>query len=170
MIYLRRAIKAIWHGLHRLEGVVLVLLLSSMILLAVAKIVLRNAADSSIVWADPFLSVAVLWIGLLGAMIAARDNSHIAIDVATRYLPEKLARASAALIALFTAGVCSLLAWHAGRFVRDEMEMGGAAFAQVPAWVCEIILPIAFGLIALRYLLIARGVLLGERPVRQEGV
>jgi TRAP-type C4-dicarboxylate transport system permease small subunit len=170
MKQLQRALLGLWRGLHYIEDTALVLLLLMMILLAVTKIVLRNAADTSIVWADPFLTVAVLWVGLLGAMIAARDNAHIAIDIATRYLPERLARYSAALIALFAALVCAIVARHAGLFVLDEREVGAMAFAKVPAWICEIILPVAFALISVRYFVITWGLLAGIRPVRKEGV
>lgn len=160
----------VWNALHFLEDSVLVGLLLMMILLAVAQIFLRNFADASIVWADPFLRVSVLWIGLLGAMIAARNNQHIAIDIATRYLPDGLARFSAVVLALFTALVCGVVGWYAGIFVLDEYGYGTTAFAAVPAWACEVIMPVAFGLIAMRYLIIAVGVASGRRPVRKEGV
>ena len=166
----RTALTRFWDGLHVLEDSLLVALLLVMILLAVAQIVLRNGFDASIVWADPFLRIAVLWVGLLGATIAARDNSHIAIDIATRYLPEQLARLSGVILSLFASGICGLLAWHAFLFVRDERAGGALAFAGVPAWLCEIILPLAFGLIAVRYLLIAVGMATGRRPVRADGV
>ena len=162
--------RRLWDALHFVEDSALVGLLLMMILLAVAQIFLRNFADASIVWADPFLRVSVLWIGLLGATIAARDNQHIAIDIATRYLPERLARLTAVLLALFTALVCGMVGWSAAQFVHDEYGYGSMAFGQVPAWACEIIMPIAFLLIALRYIIIATGVATGRRPVRKEGV
>lgn len=167
---LQASLASFWRGLHAVEDAALVLLLLGMILLAVAQILLRNLADQSLVWADPFLRIAVLWIGLLGATIAARDNSHIAIDIASRYLPERLARASGVLLSLFAAVVCALVGWHAALFVRDEYAGGAYAFAQVPAWLCEAIMPVAFALIAVRYLLIAWGIARGHRPVRREGL
>lgn len=170
MTFLKRQLALLWRGIHVAEDVALVTLLLLMIVLAVAKIVMRNFADASIVWTDPFLSVAVLWVGLLGAMIAARDNSHIAIDIATRYLPEKFARASSVLISVFAAVVCGIVARYAFVFVLDERQSGGMAFAHVPAWACEAILPVAFALIAVRYVVVAWGLATGKRPVRPEGV
>ena len=58
---------------------------------------------------------------------------------------------------LFTALVCAVVAYHSARFVASEMEYAAAAFAGVPAWTCEIVIPVAFGLIALRYALYAVG-------------
>lgn len=162
------ALAAFWHGVHRIEDVALVLLLLVMIVLAVVQIVMRNLGDQSLVWADPFLRVSVLWIGLLGASIAARDNSHIAIDIATRYLGGAAARLAGVLVCLFTAAVCGLVGWHAVLFVRDEREGGAMAFAQVPVWWCEAIIPVVFLLVSVRYLVIAAGVATGRRTLRPE--
>ena len=54
---------------------------------------------------------------------------------------------------LFTALVSGTVAYHAARFVASEFEYETNAFAGVPAWTCEIVIPAAFGLIALRYAL-----------------
>lgn len=163
-------IATFWRGIHAVEDAALVSLLLVMILLAVAQIVLRNVAGESLVWADPFLRVAVLWIGLLGSTIAARDNSHIAIDVVTRYLSESHARILGMFLALFAAVICAVLGWYALLFVLDEHEYGTTAFASVPAWVCEVIMPFAFAMLAVRYVIIAVGLALGRRPIRPGGV
>lgn len=160
----------LWRVLRSAEDGALVCLLLMMVLLAVAQIVMRNFADQSLVWADPFLRVSVLWIGLLGAGIAARENSHIAIDIATRYLPERLARASGVVLSLFAASVCITFAWFAFAFVRSEYSYGAIAFGSVPAWWCESIMPAAFALMAVRYLGIGMGLALGSRPVRKDGI
>lgn len=165
-----RSLAPLWRVLRVVEDGALVGLLLMMVLLAVVQIVMRNFADQSLVWADPFLRVSVLWIGLLGAGIAARENSHIAIDIATRYLPERLARVSGVVLSLFTAGVCTALAWFAFAFVRSEYSYGMIAFGSVPAWWCESIMPAAFALMAVRYLGIGVGLTLGSRPVRKDGI
>jgi hypothetical protein len=36
-----------------------------------------------------------------------------------------------------------------------EFYDGGLAFGQVPVWVCEAIMPVAFGVMALRYLMMS---------------
>ena len=71
---------------------------------------------------------------------------------------------------LFTALVCAVVAVHSARFVASEMEYQTIAFAGVPAWACEIVIPIVFGLIALRYALYAVGdlrSLLAARPLEE---
>ena len=136
-----------------IEDGLLVFTLCAMILLAVSQILLRNLWDSGISWGDPTLRVLVLWLALLGAMAATRDGNHIRIDILSHYLPPTLRRLMRRLTDLFAALVCALLAWHSGRFVRFEWEDGSLLFGSVPAWVCELILPLGFGVMALRFLL-----------------
>ncbi len=137
----------------QIEDGILLLLLSAMILLATTQIALRNLLETGISWADPTLRILVLWLSLLGAMAATRDNNHIQIDLLSRFLPSKARFWVQRLTDLFAALVCALLSWHSGRFVLVEWEDGTTLFAAIPAWVCELILPIAFGVMALRFLL-----------------
>ncbi len=77
---------AVTRFLHRLEDSLLVILLTTLILLASTQIFLRNLFDTGLVWIDPLLRVMVLWLGLLGAAVAAREHKHIQIDILTRLL------------------------------------------------------------------------------------
>jgi len=143
--------------LVRVEDALLVLILSTMVVLAGGQILLRNLLDVGLVWADPLLRVLVLWVGLVGAIAAARADRHIAIDLLSRLLPARVRRLTRMLTDACTAAVCGLLAWHAARFVAVEYESGAIAFAAVPAWVCELILPVGFAVIGLRYLALLVG-------------
>lgn len=153
---------------HYFEDGLIVAVLLFMVLMAVLQIVLRNFFGISLVWIEPFLQNAVLWIGLLGAMIASRRDEHIRIDIASQYLPQRFQRWLAVLVDLFTVGVCVLVAWHSVFFVYDEMQYGAAGFAQIPSWVLQAIIPIGFTLIAGRYAVLLVLDLLGRRPPMQE--
>lgn len=144
---MRRLLRA----LHRLEDGLLVALLGSMIGLAVTQIVLRNGWQTGLLWGDTALRVLVLWVGLFGAVVAARDQRHISIDVATKWLPAELRRWAGVLNALFTGAVCGALAWYCLSYVRLEFEAPSPAFGIVPTWLTTAIMPVGFGLIALRY-------------------
>jgi TRAP-type C4-dicarboxylate transport system permease small subunit len=135
------------------EDALLALVLGAMVVLAPLQILLRSAFDAGISWGDPMLRVLVLWIGMLGAVVASRDERHITIDVASRLLPVRGRDVVGALTCLFASGVSGLVAWHAARFVASEIEYETIAFAAIPAWVLESVIPAAFAAIAVRYLL-----------------
>ena len=148
-----------------LENALLTFMLSAMVLLAGAQILMRNLWHTGITWGDPVLRVLVLWLALLGAMVATRESNHIRIDILSRYLPERLKRAVEHLTNLFAALVCGLLAWHSARFVYFEWLDGNLLFGNVPAWCCELILPLGFGVMALRFML--AGLTRQREPHRQ---
>jgi TRAP-type C4-dicarboxylate transport system permease small subunit len=149
-----------WFGrtlrvLGSVEDVILVVLLAAMIGLAAWQIVLRNLFETAIIWGDPLLRILVLWVGFLGAVAATRDDRQINVDVASRFLGDPWRSRIRVLTDLFTATVSGILAWHALRFVRDAAAYDETAFASVPLWLAGSVLPIAFGLMAVRYLLLA---------------
>ncbi|WP_428624819.1 TRAP transporter small permease [Sedimenticola sp.] len=139
--------------LQRLEDLLLTLLLTGMILLATGQIMLRNIWDYSLSWGDPTLRLMVLWLTLLGAMAATRDNHHIRIDLLARYLPERSLGFIQRLTNSFATLICALLAWHSARFVLFEMEEGSRFLDLLPIWPFQLIMPIGFASITLRLLI-----------------
>jgi len=142
--------KRVLSGLHRLEDAVLALAVFALVLLASASIVLRMGFDTGLPWLDPLLRMLVLWLAMLGAMAAAREGRHIGLDIAVRWLPRPAARAVRLLTYGFAATVSAVLAWQALRMVRDEYALDVIAFASVPTWLAQAILPIGLAVIALR--------------------
>jgi len=143
--------------LSLVEDSVLVTLLAAMILVAAAQILLRNFFDMGLAWGDQALRVMVLWLGLAGAIAASRDNKHINIEVLLRFLPQTARVISQVAVALFTVVVCAVIAIHAGRFVYLEYRIGTMTFGNLPAWIIQLILPVGFSLIGLRYLCLMLG-------------
>ncbi|MFH1156660.1 MAG: TRAP transporter small permease [Pseudomonadota bacterium] len=146
-------LKRLVHWLHRLEDMLLIALLVMMMSAAVLQILVRNVSDSGIAWADPLIRILVLWAGLLGAMAATRQEKHITIDVLTRYLSPR-ARSVAGFLTMTATGIlCAITAWFSLDLVRMEFGYHTPAFAGVPTWVCQSIIPAAFFIIAIRCLL-----------------
>jgi TRAP-type C4-dicarboxylate transport system permease small subunit len=140
-------------GIRFVESGLLVLLLSSMILLAAYQVIARNFFDTGILWGDSLVRVLVLWVTFIGATIASRNDEHIRIDLLTRFTGERSSLWLDRFRSLFTAFIAGVFAWYSFEFVRLDYEDGIIAFASVPAWVCEIVMPIGAGLICLRYLI-----------------
>ena len=139
--------------LHRVEDILIAVLLLGTLGLALFQIVLRNALGTGFIWGDALVRVLVLWIGMAGAMAATRERKHIHIDVLTRFLPPGLRRAAARLTTAFAAAVCMVACGFSLKFVWFEYVAGDLAFGRIPFWICELILPLGFAVIALRYLI-----------------
>jgi TRAP-type C4-dicarboxylate transport system permease small subunit len=136
-----------------LEDGLLVGLLTLLVVLSAAQIVLRNMLGISIAGTDQLLRLMVLWVCLLGAVAATREDKQITVDMLSRFLSPTARHVVRALLDLFAAGVSALVAYHGGRFVLTEYAAASVAFGTFPSWAAELILPLAFGLIALRYAL-----------------
>ena len=138
-----------------LENGFLVGLLLVILVAANTQILLRNLFEFAIVWIDPFLRITVLWLALMGAMVATREGSHIAIDALTRFLPRAWCLRMDRFIHAIGALVCVLIAYYSALLVQLEYGDGLYAFASVPVWLCEAIMPLAFAIMALRFLVSA---------------
>jgi TRAP-type C4-dicarboxylate transport system permease small subunit len=135
------------------ENALLITMLALMVTLAGGQILLRNLFDMSISGNDQMLRLLVLWVAFLGAVAASQEGKHIHVDAIARWLPPRIKASIASLTDLFTAGVCLLLTWQAVRFLQSAHASGEMAFGALPVWIAGLILPLAFTLIALRYLL-----------------
>ena len=152
--------------LRHFEDGVLAALLGGMILLATLQIGLRNLADTGFIWADPLLRIMVLWLGLVGAVAATRDDRHINIDLLSRFATGRWQAATKMLTDLFAAFICGVVAWNSYLFVVGEAEYGLTGIADVPVWIFQSIIPAAFALMTLRFavhaLMQLEGVIRGE--------
>ena len=141
--------------LHRAEDGLLALLLTTMIVLAGTQILMRNLFDSGFVWIDPLLRVLVLWLGLIGATVATRHNKHIRIDLLSRYFSRNTHRLIQVMVGQVSAWTCLAIAWYGMDWIRLDYEDSVTSFAGIPAWSVEIIVPLAFALIGIRYFLLS---------------
>lgn len=140
--------------INKIEDGLLVIILSSMVILAVYQMISRNLLSEGVVWIDPLLRTLVLWVGLSGAVVATRTDNHIRIDVFAKYFPKHMLPYVQRIVYLFTMIICLLIAWHSGRFVYNEYEYGTIAFSGIPSWLTSLIIPLSFSLIAIRYALL----------------
>ncbi len=146
-------VKPALQALRRIEDGLLALILAAMIALAAYQVIARNLFDTGLMWGDALVRVLVIWVAMIGAMVASRNDDHIRIDVLARFVPPRWQRPMKRFANAFTGAVMGVFAWHSYRFVRFEYEDGTIAFASVPAWACEAVLPVGAAVIGLRYLL-----------------
>ncbi|MCX5810824.1 MAG: TRAP transporter small permease [Proteobacteria bacterium] len=138
-------------------------------LVAFSQIILRNIFSTGIAWGDALVRGLVLWTGFIGATIAAREGKHICIDVVSRWLSPKGKTAVEIIIHAFSFLICCFLTYAALKFIHNEFQMKSVVFLGIPSWVSEIILPVTFGIMALRYLFqFLKNILMVHQQEREE--
>lgn len=146
---LRRCVTA-WDAAERtLLGV----LAAGMVVLAALQIVLRTFFRTGIPWIEPLLGIGLLWLTMLGALAATGQLKHISMDLVSHLLPRRPRAGVAAAVRLFAAIVCGRLAWAATGFIELQRETETSTLLGAPVWVYTWVVPVAFGLLSLRFLL-----------------
>jgi C4-dicarboxylate transporter DctQ subunit len=144
-------IESLSRYLRFVESGLLVGMLAVMIFLAAYQVIARNFFDTGIIWGDSLVRILVLWITLLGAMVASRDDSHIRMDLLSQFLDDSWRKRLRRFGSVFTCFICGVFAWYSFKFVQLDFEDKITAFAGIPAWWCEVIMPIGAGVMSLRY-------------------
>lgn len=137
------------------ENAALVILLSSIMLLATSQIVMRLGFNAGFIWADELVRLLVFWLALVASIAAARSDRHIRVDAISHILPKQVVVFSRVVVDGFAAGICGLLAWHSLRFLLITRADDQTIFLNFPAWIAQSILPLAFILMACRFLLMS---------------
>ncbi len=132
-------------------------LLFGMIAIATSQVILRNIFDMGLLWGDGSVRVLLLWVAMFGAMVASRNDEHIRIDLIGRVISETYQKRFARICYLFTAFILGLFGVSSAEFVYFEYMDQTKAFGRVPAWVCELILPMGAFTMCVRYLRLGLG-------------
>jgi C4-dicarboxylate transporter, DctM subunit len=138
-----------WPPTSRLEATVLVAALAGIVLLPLIEIATRRLFGEGIRDSIAWVRHLTLWVGFLGAGVAAHSGRHLSLAFVT-LLGGLLRPVATFMAACFTALVSFFLAWAAIEMVRADREAADSLGGIVPIWAMEIIIPFTFGLLALR--------------------
>jgi len=134
-----------------IEEKLLSLLLLIMIILSCSRIVFRLFGTGGFLWADPLLRYLVLWSGFLGAAMATSQGKHISLDMIGYLLPQRIQSWTILANHLFSTIISGLLTWAACLFIISEKEFGTTVLLTLPSYSWNLIFPISFALITLRF-------------------
>lgn len=133
----------------RAENTLATLSLGGIMLLPLTEIALRGLFGFGIPGAGPFAQNLTLWVGLLGAAIAAREGKLLTLATG-EFLPKTFERPAHVVAALIGSAIATIFAVGGWALVETERAVGDLIAVSVPVWVADLVFPVAFGLIALR--------------------
>src|SRR3954469_9005195 len=128
-----------------------------MMLLPLIEILVRRLFGVGVPGSGPIVQHLTLWVGFLGAAIAAREGQVLALARASVVPEGGFRRAMEAFAASVAACVAAILAGGGLDLVLSEHEAATTLGAGIPTWVAQIVLPLGFALIAVRQVYRARG-------------
>ncbi len=152
---------------NRLEEAFMIVALTAMTLLTFVQVVLRYGFGGGFVWSLEATTYTFAWLVLIGMSYGVRTEAHIAVDLLTSRLSPRTGRVVAAVALVCGLAYCGLMIFGSGRFIERLMTLGtDARDIPLPRWVLTGIMPIAFGLLALRLVQAAVPVLRGPRTTQ----
>jgi TRAP-type C4-dicarboxylate transport system permease small subunit len=149
--------------------------------LALAQQLFVRLLPNGLVWSQTLALGFTLWLGLVGASLAARERRHLAIDIGSKLWPAAWAGKIAAVGHLLTAGFCLGMVWLGWRSLSAHYgtwaESDGAAGIfpvkvdlfglELPIikWLVFASVPYGMGVLAFRFLLDAARAWTNTMPV-----
>lgn len=114
---------------------------------------------NGLIWSQNLALVLTLWVGFLGASMAAHDNKHLRVEAVQRHIPPHLrkwvAAASAGLTTLFCFGLMFLavryIAFNHNEYESTEHLGGVVQGMSLPKYIAFIALPLSFAVMAARF-------------------
>jgi TRAP-type C4-dicarboxylate transport system permease small subunit len=76
-----------------------------------AQFFTRYVLNDSLAWTEEIARYGLMWITFVGAAVAMRRRTHIAVEVLHNFLPEMVVRPLRAIIDLITVSFMGLLFW-----------------------------------------------------------
>lgn len=139
--------------LAKIEDGLLVLILVAMVLLAFVQILLRNVFGIGLIWIEPLVRQMLLWVALVGAMVATREHHHITVDAVSRFVSGRVRNLVAFVCDAFASVVCGLMTYACFQvfFMEFQDPKLGQIMTGLPVWASLLTLPLAFGVMTLRF-------------------
>lgn len=117
------------------------------------------AFPSSVPGAQRFALGLMLWAGMLGASVAARERRHILIDAVVKKLDADAKRPVALVSGVVTGAFCLFVALLAGMQLVGEMHewasnegVGLYESLPIPTWIATLAIPTAFVVMGARFI------------------
>ncbi|GMU71227.1 MAG: hypothetical protein AMXMBFR42_06920 [Burkholderiales bacterium] len=128
-----------------------VLAFAGMFACVFAQVVFRYFLDDPLVWSDELARYLFVWVSFLGWIIAARNRSHLAIDMALARPGPRGRAALRGLGALAAIAFAAILAWQGWRIAlrNADVETTALFFSQGVVYAIVPVAAIAVGLYAL---------------------
>ena len=144
--------KSIKSFFHSLEDSLCSIALAAMVLLPLIEIAARRLIGQGIPGSIGYVQHLTLWVGFLGAALAAREGRHLSLSTAANLLKGRWRTIAGTLAAAAATTVSVYLAIASAQFVWVERSSQSVLGGGLPLWIVEAIMPIGFAIVGLRFL------------------
>jgi len=108
----------------------------------------------SVSWTDELSRYLIIVSTYFGASAAARSREHIRIELVLDLLPRWLRNKVEVVVPLLCALYCAAIAIAGYHWLEDTISLGLVSAESsliIPIWVFQMVIPVGFGLMGLRF-------------------
>ena len=134
----------------KLENAVISAVFALIVAVPLLEALLRRTLHTGISNSASIVQHLTLVVGMLGAALAARENRLLALSSLGQLIEGKGRILASIFGGSCAAAVSVLLAVAGAEFVLAERPSGQILAYGIPVWVVQTVMPLGFGLIALR--------------------
>lgn len=82
-----------------------------LVVMTIAAVFMRYFVGQPIQWTEEMSGLLMIWVVMLGGVVAERDRAHLTIPFVVDMLPHNVKRIIASLVALLSIGLLVYMAW-----------------------------------------------------------
>ncbi len=146
----KRPASPLSRGIFYSENLLTSLALGAMMLLPVVEIFLRKLFQTGISGVTVIVQHLVLLVGMIGGILAARDQRLLSLSTLSSFLNERWTAYAKIGANSFATAITVFLCLGSVQFAQSSHKFGKILIFDIPTWTVQAILPIAFAIIALR--------------------
>ncbi len=139
----RMVARGAWRLTSGLGMVLLVVLVVTTLLQVLSRYVLRQPFD----WTEEAARYVFVWLGMIGAGMAARDRAHFFVDLFLEHLPSQLRRTVIILTGLVSSAFLLVVSWAALELAISN-QVQDSPVLTLPMSVPYLAIPVGLGLMA----------------------
>ncbi len=143
--------------LQRLEEGALVAAIGFATILPLVEALGRPLGGLHIPGSGLYMQQLTLWLAFVGGLAATRYGTHLTLSTRELFAEGKARRLTRLLAFSVAAAVVAVLAYGSAMLVAANRTEGKILPGGLPEWVSECVMPVALGLIALRFAWTAAG-------------
>ncbi len=127
--------------------------LAFMTIITFIQVILRYVFGTGWVWSLEATTYSFAWLVLIGMSYGVRTRTHITVYLLSNRLPKRARRVMAFVAIGLCLVYCGLMIYGGSIFVDRLMTLGNnARDIPLPRWLLTGIMPLAFSLLAFRFL------------------
>jgi C4-dicarboxylate transporter, DctQ subunit len=136
----------------KVEKLIAVVFISAIVIIVFSGTIARYLFENPLFGADRLATYLMVWLGFLGFQMAVSKMRHIEIEAVKSKMKPKVKYLMSMFTSLLAAAFLLIFFSLSLDFMNASKELGDKDIVlEIPLWIIILIIPVSFGVSAIRY-------------------